>query len=124
MPARTGKRLLLAAAMALSICAQPAVCLAIWPFTSETKADTASKRIKLTTAKKTPSTWDKMTSALSFKKSPPKKQQPVCAVPRQPKVTPKATQSKSWFGSWFKSSEPAKPKSVSDWMDGTKRIDP
>ncbi len=135
MLARTGRILLLAAAMVLATSVRPAVCVAwsLWPFGSETKTEAKPKRPPPRAAKKEPSTWDKITAgpksvcgkvgdALTFKKPPPKRYD--YAVPKMPAVTPKKEESKSWFSSWFKPAEPKKPKSVSEWMDTTKRMDP
>jgi hypothetical protein len=136
MLARTGRILLLAAAMVLLSGVQPAVCVAwsLWPFGSESKTESKPKKPPRT-AKKPPSTWDKVTAgpknfcgkvgdALTFKKSPPKKPAATdYAVPKTSAATPKK-EDKPWYGSWFKPAEPQKPKTVGDWMDTTKRMDP
>ncbi|MCE5267634.1 MAG: hypothetical protein LLG00_07095 [Planctomycetaceae bacterium] len=134
---RTGKILLLAIGIVAWTTASPTASMAwaLWPFASESSDTTAKRPAPKTVKKAAPSTWDKMSSGtksfctkvgdtLTFKKTPPpKKRTPEYAVPRAPDIKPKKKES-SWFGSWFKPADPKKPKTVSDWMDSTKRMDP
>jgi len=116
---------------------RPAVCEG-WslpnPFASKTDTTTKKSVTKVTkTAKKEPSALEKASTGtknffsktgetLGLKKPEPKK--PISASPK-PRVvqSPNKPESKSWVGSLFKPEEPAKPKTVSDWMDN-KRLDP
>jgi len=61
-----------------------------------------------------------------LKKSPPKRSPvPQYAHPTYPGLNPpKKKEPKPWFGSWFRAKEPEKPKTVSQWMEQNKRIDP
>ncbi|MEN6459433.1 MAG: hypothetical protein ABFC63_10950 [Thermoguttaceae bacterium] len=72
----------------------------------------------------TKSFCSKVGDTLTFKKSTAKRATAQYAVPRSPAIATKKTESKSWFGSWFKTSEPAKPRNVGEWMQTSKRMDP
>jgi len=105
----------------------------LWnPFASQ---NSKNKKNTSKMSHKQPSTWEKIVAApgnffnqigetLGLKK-PPKKAKPTYAYPVSPlaKVQKKES-SKSWFGSWFQPSEPKKPRTVSEWMDENKRLDP
>ena len=116
---------------------RPAVCEG-WslpnPFSSESKTEPKSKKPVLKTAKKQPSALEKMSTGtknffnktgetLGLKKPEPKK--PGYAVAKAPPIQPrKKADSKSWLGSVFQSEEPKKDKTVPEWMDNNKRLDP
>jgi len=101
------------------------------PFSSASTTETRSKKPISKTAQKSPSTWSKVTSGtkgfftkvgntLTGKKSAPKKTaKPQYAFPKS--RVQKKEESKSWFSSWFQPKEPEKPKTVSEWMDRSKR---
>ncbi|MBU4273377.1 MAG: hypothetical protein KKE86_05590 [Planctomycetes bacterium] len=140
MKAKIAKLISVAAMLLMLAGTRPAVCQgwSPWnPLASGGKSESNSKKPVSRTAKKPPSTWDKIASgtknffgkiddAFSFKKSPPKKRTTMpYAHPRYPGLTAQnKKESKSWFDSWFGPKEPEKPRNVSEWMEQNKRLDP
>lgn len=136
MKAKIAKLISVAAMLLVLAGTRPAVCQgwSLWnPLASNDKSEAKSKRPVSRTAQKPPSTWNKITSgtknffgkigdAFSFKKSPPKRSAvPQYAYPTYPGLkSQKKKESKSWFGL----KEPEKPKSVRQWMERSKRLDP
>jgi hypothetical protein len=129
MVVRIARILSISTLLILLTVVQPAKCEGwslLHPFSSDTTTDTKPKRPVYKTAKQEPSTWNKVTTGtksffsktgekLGLKK--PEAKKPQYATPRMPPVAAqKKNESKSWLGSMFKPEEPAKPKTVSDWM--------
>jgi hypothetical protein len=103
----------------------------LWPFSSE---PAPAKPVVTRVGVKQPSTWDKVTTGtknvfnktgekLGLKK-PQKKPMPQFAYATPPTMQRAAPAKKSWFSSMFGPKEPTKPKTVGEWMETSKRIDP
>jgi hypothetical protein len=130
---RITKTLLIASMLIGLAYARPSVCLgwSLNPFASNDQAQTKTVQVKAT--QKPPSAWEKVTAGtknffnktgetLGLKKKEPKKAPPVVAVkPRT--LQPKAKESGGLL-SWFKPSEPERPKTVTGWLSHSEQITP
>lgn len=136
MTAKLVKTLLVVVVLVGVVGVRPQTCEA-WslldPFGWGSSSETKAKKPAARTAKKPPSTWDKMTAgtksffdktgeALGLKK-PKKKGRPQYAYAKPQVLKRRAPESKSWFD-WMKPEEPKQPKDVNEWMGSTKQIHP
>jgi hypothetical protein len=138
MVAKTGRLLtVFGATLILFAGLRPAECEAwslLHPLTFDSTPETKPRAPVLKTAEKTPSTFDQIAAApgklatkvgdtITGKKAEPAKPPATMYARPKPPVMPPKKASSSWVPSWLQPAEPAKPKSVPDWM-GKPRVDP